>query len=106
VALPLISSDYEKFLHIFSMPMRLRILLVKRKFQLENEREVLSSQMAEEKDRVLKAIVAFRDNFEFFKKVGLYKPGQVTSTPAVAVKEEIAKVILSRKKNSKMDTNA
>jgi hypothetical protein len=31
--------------------------------------------MAEEKDRVLKAIMAFRESFEFFKKVGLYKPG-------------------------------
>ncbi len=32
VALALVSSDYEKFLHLFSFPMRLRILLVKRKF--------------------------------------------------------------------------
>jgi hypothetical protein len=31
--------------------------------------------MAEEKDRVLKAIMTFRENFEFFKKVGLHKPG-------------------------------
>lgn len=31
--------------------------------------------MAEEKDRVLKAIMAFRECFEFFKKVGLYRPG-------------------------------
>lgn len=43
LALALISADYEKFLHLFSFPMRLRILLVKRKFSLENEREVLSS---------------------------------------------------------------
>ena len=43
LALALISADYEKFLHLFSFPMRLRILLVKWKFSLENEREVLSS---------------------------------------------------------------
>jgi hypothetical protein len=76
LSLALLSSDYEKFLHLFSFPMRLRILLVKRKFSLENEREVLSSQMAEEKDRVLKDIIGYRECFEFFKKVGLYKPGQ------------------------------
>jgi hypothetical protein len=75
LALPLVSSDFEKLLHLLSFPMRLRILLVKRKFSLENEREVLSSQMAEEKDKVLKAIMTFRESFEFFKKVGLYKPG-------------------------------
>ena len=75
LSIALISSDYEKFLHLFSFPMRLRILLVKRKFSLENEREILSSQMAEEKDRVLKAIMTFRESFEFFKKVGMYRPG-------------------------------
>ena len=61
--------------------------------------------MAEEKDRVLKAIVAFRDNFEFFKKVGLYKPPQQSQSSSVAAKEETqTKVIISKKKISKMDS--
>jgi|LauGreDrversion4_2_1035121.scaffolds.fasta_scaffold18480_2 hypothetical protein len=73
--LRLIDSDYEKYLKLFSFPSRLKILLVKRKFSLESEKDVLSAQMAEEKERVLKAIIHYRECFEYFKKVGLYKPG-------------------------------
>jgi len=36
-------DDYVKYLHLFSFPSMLRLLLIKRKFSLENEREVLSA---------------------------------------------------------------
>ena len=75
LSLKLESQDFEKYLHLFSFPSKLRVLLIKRKFSLENEREVLSAQMAVEKDKVLKSIITFREYFEYFKKVGLYKPG-------------------------------
>lgn len=68
-------SDFEKYLHLFSFPSQLRLLLVKRKFSLEKEREFLSAEMAKERDKVLKAIIHYRECFEYFKKVGLYKPG-------------------------------
>ncbi len=57
-------DDYVKYLHLFSFPSMLRLLLIKRKFSLENEREVLSAQMAEEKDKVLKCIIHYRECFE------------------------------------------
>lgn len=73
--LKLENPDFEKYLELFSFPSRLRMLLIKRKYSLENEREVLSAQMKDEKDKVLNAIIHYRECFEFFKKVGLYKPG-------------------------------
>lgn len=44
--LKLSGEDFEKYLTLFGFPNKLRILLLKRKFSLENEREVLSAQMA------------------------------------------------------------
>jgi hypothetical protein len=76
--LKLPNADYERYLQLFYFPSKLRMLLVKRKFSLESERETLSSQMQEEKDRVLKAIIGYRECFEFFKNVGLYKAGQAS----------------------------
>lgn len=73
--LRLSGEDFERYLTLFGFPNKLRILLIKRKFSLENEREVLSAQMAQEKEKVLKAIVGYREIYEYFKKVGLYKPG-------------------------------
>lgn len=71
--LKLENPDFEKYLELFSFPSRLRMLLIKRKYSLENEREILSGQMKDEKDKVLNAIIGYRENFEFFKNVGLYK---------------------------------
>ena len=86
--LKLENSDYERYLHLFYFPSKLRILLIKRKFSLESEREFLSGQMQEEKDRVLKAIISYRECFEFFKNVGLYTAGKTnqrfpTESPAI-----------------------
>ncbi len=97
------SEDFNKYLNLFSFPCRLRLLLIKRKFSLENEREVLSAEMAKEKDRVLNAIIGYRECFEYFKKVGLYKPGSTLfafpadKKNADGAKKEVVKNIIKRK---------
>lgn len=106
--LKLESGDFEKYLHLFSYPSKLRLLLIRRKFSLENEREVLSAQMAQEKDRVLKSIIIFREYFEYFKKVGLYKPGGTlfifpNSTSSIVDKKAESQRTIIKKRVSSLD---
>ena len=106
--LKLDSPDFEKYLRLFSFPSQLRLQLVRRKFSLEKEREFLSSEMAKERDKVLKAIIHYRECFEYFKKVGLYKPGgalfgfpnDVSEGNTLVVKSENKNIIKRKVTNS------
>lgn len=67
--------------------------------------------MAVEKDKVLKSIITYREYFEYFKKVGLYKPGGQlfifpnSTTSIVDKKLEASKGIIKKRLTS-LDPNA
>lgn len=57
--------------------MKLRKLLVQRKNQLDNEKNILSKQMNKEKDKAFACIQDYRERLDQFKNIGLLSPDDI-----------------------------